>query len=96
MSEKVDWMLGMSQNMINISERQGHEDIRCKSSEIRSNLLHMKLNIDRHAQDSIDRMEQMMRSTEEVMINMDHSSDQHKKALRSMMNYIIWMQTTSK
>ncbi|MFO7711067.1 MAG: hypothetical protein R6V53_04865 [Candidatus Woesearchaeota archaeon] len=94
MNEKIDWMLGMTENMLNITQARQDipmvDELYNMAGSMKSNLEMLKER-DMDGQ-YIDLMEQMMRAMEEVMIDMDMESDRQKMIMRHMMNYMIMMQ----
>ena len=95
MKEKMDWMLGMTDNMLNIAEKNKAmpmmDEMYSMTSAMMGNLNHMKMyeNIDeRH----INLMEQMMRNMEMMMQSMDMANDKQKAVMKCMMGYMVMMQ----
>ena len=91
MNEKIDWMIGMSENMANIAaDNQGMsfmDELHNMATNIRDNLDKMR---ERELEDrTVDMMEQLMRSMEQVMINMDKGNDQQNLAMKNMMMYML-------
>ena len=94
MNEKIDWMMGMAENMKNISQSNMDKPM---MNEFFDMSMRMQDNLDRMRSmdmpdDMVDIMEQMMRSMEQVMINMDKDSQDHKMAMKYMMSYMIMVQ----
>lgn len=97
--EKIDHMLGMTQNMMNITEQHNEMQMMPEmyrmTSVMMGNLNHMKMmhNMNMSMDVSmIDMMESMMRSMEQVMMNMDMNNEMQKKMMMDMMMYMTNMQ----
>ncbi|MGM5488890.1 MAG: hypothetical protein ACQESG_08135 [Nanobdellota archaeon] len=96
MNEKIDWMLGMTENMLNITEARQEipmvGDMCNMAGAMKDNLVQLK---ERGMDDNkVELMEQMMRAMEEVMIDMDMNDARQKMIMKHMMNYMIMMQTS--
>jgi hypothetical protein len=95
MIEKMDWMLGMTENMMNISvknmDKSMMPEMYSMTSAMMGNLNHMKMygGID---EGHINLMEHMMRNMEMMMQNMDMMNDMQKSVMKSMMGYTVMMQ----
>lgn len=96
MSEKIDFMLGMVQNMMNISEKNmsnsNMREIYGMTSAMMGNLHYMKMSSSKMSNSSVDSMESMMRSMESMMSSMDSNSKENSMMMKNMMNYMIMMQ----
>ncbi|MFP4567889.1 MAG: hypothetical protein ACLFN8_03010 [Candidatus Woesearchaeota archaeon] len=100
MKQKIDWMLGMTDNMMNITtkhqEKEMMEDMYSLTSAMMGNFHQMKMmmNTTTHkmTDNMIHMMEQMMRSMEDIMMNMNMEDMQNKKMMKHMMHYMVMMQ----
>lgn len=95
MNEKIDWMLGMSQNMLNISEENKDRPMVGELYQLNSVLLQ---NLERMKEKEgldnvIDNMEPIMRALEQVMIHMDMDDENQKTAMRHMLTYMQFLQS---
>jgi hypothetical protein len=93
MSEKISWMLGMTDNMINISKNNSEEMFR-KAFDMKSNLYQMRLL--KVNQNKIDALEPVMRNLEVAMVNLDWNNNQHKNSVHTMMDYVLSIQKLNK
>jgi hypothetical protein len=95
MNEKIDWMLGMSENMMNAAvknmDKPEMKEMYTMTSTMMGNLNHMKM-YDNMDHNSLSMMEQMMRNMETMMTSMDMNNDMHKKMMKNMMGYMVMMQ----
>jgi len=95
-TEKINGMLGMTQNMMNISEREmGKEmmpEIYSMTSAMMGNLHHMKVSNMTISDHIMMMKENMMRAMENMMMSMDMNNMQHKTMLKMMMSYMVGMQ----
>jgi hypothetical protein len=95
MMEKINWMLGMTENMMNLSVKNMEKtlvpEMYTMTSAMMGNLNHMKMyaNIDER---SMDMMEHMMRNMEMMMLSMDMMNEKQKTIMKSMMGYMVMMQ----
>ena len=97
MDKKIDWMLGMSDNMINISDKNKDKPM---MDEISSMAWGMKENLDKLKMQDIDDevmslMEQMMRNMEEIMMTMNMEDERQRMMIKYMMSYILIMQMSN-
>ena len=94
--ERINWMLGMTQNMMNISEKEMNKEmmpeIYSMTSAMMGNLNHMKVAKMTLSEHIMMMKENMMRAMENMMQTMDMNSMQHKTMLKMMMQYMIGMQ----
>jgi hypothetical protein len=94
--ERISWMLGMTQNMMNIAEQNMQMDMMnemyAMTSVMMGNLNYM--NLMSHMLDTtmLDMMEPMMRSLEQMMMNVNMEDKPQKEMIKNMMQYMIWMQ----
>jgi hypothetical protein len=99
MNEKLDWMLGMTQNMMNMAEKNmskmGMTDMYSMTSVMMGNLNHMKLSGDMMGNNVVDMMEKMMRGMEGMMMNMDMGNAMQMTMMKNMMNFMIMMQMST-
>ncbi|MFW5746293.1 MAG: hypothetical protein ACOCWQ_01945 [Nanoarchaeota archaeon] len=91
--EKLDWMLGMTENMMNIADRNrpASDQMYAMTSTMMGNLHHMKM-MDPVEGTQMDMMESMMRSMEDMMKNMRMDDQMQQSMMHSMMRYMIMMQ----
>jgi hypothetical protein len=95
MIEKINWMLGMTENMMNISiknmEKTMVPEMYAMTSAMMGNLNQMKIygSMDER---SLDMMEQMMRNMEMMMLSMDLMNEKQKTVMKHMMGYMVLMQ----
>jgi DNA-binding LytR/AlgR family response regulator len=96
MNEKINWMLGMSENMKNITmnyqDRPEMNEVMGMVNEMKANLHVMQhVNVDSMF---IDIAEPMMRSMEQIMMYMNYDDKNQVVMMRYMMHYMIMMQRT--
>jgi hypothetical protein len=95
MNEKIDWMLGMTENMMSMTvknmDKPMMKDMYSMTSAIMGNLNYMKMNTGMDMK-MIDMMESMMRNMEMTMMNMDVNNDKMRTTMKSMMGYMVMMQ----
>lgn len=94
--ERIDWMLGMTENMMNMTVQIGMDkplmpEMYSMTSAMMGNLHHMKL-MPNKDMSMLGMMEQMMRSMEDMMKTMDMEDMQSKMMMKHMMQYMIMMQ----
>jgi hypothetical protein len=96
--EKINWMLGMTQNMMNIVEKNMHIEMMPElygmTSAMMGNLNIMKIS-GMVSMDVVNIMEQMMRGMEQMMMKMDMNSNSDKEMMKNMMSYLVWMQMSA-
>ena len=97
--EKIDWMLGMSENMMNICQKHMSDNMMMRqmyqmSSSLIGNLNYIKLMMSNRTDMyfNLDMVENMFRNMEEMMMNMDVHDERQVKMMRSMMGYMVDMQ----
>lgn len=93
--EKINWMLGMTDNMMNMTMKNPNDPM-CKemymmTSSMMGNLNHMKL-IQNKDMIIVSMMETMMRNMESMMMKMNMDNQTEKMMMSSMMKYMIIMQ----
>src|SRR3989344_68249 len=88
MTEKINWMLGMTDNMLGLAEKNKGmpmmDEMYSMISTLMGNLNHMKMmeNMDMH----------MVGMMEKMMMHMDPANDMQKGMMKNMMKYMIVMQ----
>lgn len=100
MKQKIDWMLGMTENMMNITQKHVGKDMMddmySLTSAMMGNFHQMKImmnNMTHHmTHNMMHMMEQMMRSMEHIMMNMNMDDQQNKSIMKNMMHYTVMMQ----
>jgi hypothetical protein len=94
MNNKIDWMLGMTENMMNLTLKHTDKpmmgEMYSMTSAMMGNLNHMK--VMNFQSGMIDMMEPMMRSMEEFMMHMDVNNDSLRSMMKNMMSFMIMMQ----
>lgn len=97
-NEKIDYMVGMTQNMMNIAEKNIENStmphMYLLTSIMMGNLNHMKL-MENTNEEMTAMMEPMMRGMEHIMVNSDMNNNTQMEVLKNMMGYIIGMQMQS-
>jgi hypothetical protein len=94
MNEKINWMLGMSENMKNIVSNYQNKP---EMGEMMSMINEMKANLHVMQHVSVDDMfidmvEPMMRSMEQIMMYMNYEDPNQIVMMRYMMHYMVMMQ----
>lgn len=91
--EKIDWMLGMTENMMNNAEKRPEmKGMYMLSSSMMGNLNFMKMHMEMLDPAAVGMMESMMRSMESVMMAGNMESEMHRSMMENMMRYMTMMQ----
>ncbi len=97
MNQKIDWMLGMTDNMMNMTMKNMDKPMMAEmysmTSAMMGNLNHMKL----MGMESgmMDMMEPMMRNMEKMMSGMDMNNGMQMMMMKEMMSYMVMMQMST-
>jgi hypothetical protein len=97
MNEKINWMLGMTDNMMGMTlknmEKPLMPEMYSMTSAMMGNLNQMKVMEGMGMMTgSVDMMEMMMRSMEKMMMSMDMNNDMQRMMMKNMMSYMVMMQ----